>query len=43
MADSKPPLTTHVLDTASGLPASNVPIILSMQNQDGSFTELERK
>lgn len=37
-----PPLTTHVLDTAVGLPAASVPMILSRQNSTGAFDEVER-
>jgi len=37
-----PPLTTHILDTAVGLPAPNVPIRLARQNQQGGFDELEQ-
>lgn len=42
MASTVPPLTTHVLDTATGVPAANVPMVLSRQNTSGSFDELER-
>lgn len=37
-----PPLTTHILDTATGLPAATVPMILSRQNASGAFDEIER-
>ena len=41
--DAKPPLTTHILDTARGVPAANVPMVLSIQNSPGYFTELEKR
>ena len=34
------PITTHILDTAQGKPASGVKATLSMQQQDGSWKEL---
>ena len=34
------PITTHVLDTSSGSPAAGLPITLSKQNPDGSFTKI---
>ncbi|XP_045203187.2 5-hydroxyisourate hydrolase-like isoform X2 [Mercenaria mercenaria] len=42
MASAVPPLTTHILDTATGVPAANVPMVLSRQKSDGQFDELER-
>lgn len=33
------PITTHILDTASGKPASNVPVILEME-REGDFEQL---
>lgn len=33
------PITTHILDTASGKPASNVPVILEIE-KDGDFEQL---
>ena len=37
-----PPLTTHILDTALGLPAASVSMILSKQNDSGIFVEIEK-
>jgi 5-hydroxyisourate hydrolase-like protein (transthyretin family) len=31
-----PPLTTHILDTATGKPAALVPMVLSIQDQNGN-------
>ncbi|KAL3880775.1 hypothetical protein ACJMK2_032989 [Sinanodonta woodiana] len=36
-----PPLTTHILDTARGVPAANVPMILYIREVDGSWRQLE--
>ncbi len=36
------PLTTHVLDTARGRPASGVPVVLERQRDDGGWSELAR-
>ncbi|MBK24892.1 MAG: hydroxyisourate hydrolase [Halobacteriovorax sp.] len=33
------PITTHILDTASGRPASNVPVILEIE-KDGDFEQI---
>ena len=33
------PITTHILDTASGKPAENVPVMLELENQ-GSFEQI---
>lgn len=38
--NSRSPITTHVLDTALGRPAHGVPVILEVQNEDGSFHRL---
>jgi len=35
-------ITTHVLDTSRGKPASGVPIVLSRRDDDGAFIELAR-
>ena len=37
------PVTTHVLDTAKGCPASGLPIRLELCNDDGTFTVLAEK
>lgn len=37
------PVTTHVLDTAKGCPASGLPICLELRNDDGTFTVLAEK
>ncbi|WAR00441.1 HIUH-like protein [Mya arenaria] len=37
-----PPLTTHILDTARGVPASNVPMLFSRQNERGDFDQIEQ-
>ena len=34
---SKSPITTHALDTATGRPASGLPLALSQQQADGSW------
>ncbi len=34
------PITTHILDTARGCPAANVPITLEKRNPDGSFSQV---
>ena len=36
-----PPLTTHILDTATGKPAALVPMVLSIQDQNGDWTKIE--
>ena len=35
-------ITTHVLDTARGRPASEVPVVLEMRDKDGAFIEIGR-
>ena len=35
------PLTTHILDTATGKPAALVPMVLSIQDQNGDWTKIE--
>ncbi len=35
-------ITTHVLDTARGRPASGVPVLLEMRRQDGAWSTLGR-
>ncbi|KAL4229843.1 hypothetical protein ACF0H5_010235 [Mactra antiquata] len=42
MSGDVPPLTTHVLDTATGVPAANVAMILSRQNSSGGFERVEQ-
>ncbi|XP_063415052.1 5-hydroxyisourate hydrolase-like isoform X2 [Mytilus trossulus] len=37
----QPPLTTHILDTARGKPAGTVPMVLSIQEQNGDWKQLE--
>ena len=34
------PITTHILDTARGCPAADVPVGLERQNQDGSWCHI---
>ena len=34
------PITTHVLDTANGVPASGIPITLQIRNDEGDWTEV---
>ncbi len=36
----KSPITTHILDTASGRPAANVPVRLDRRKSDGSWEKL---
>ncbi|KAK3590422.1 hypothetical protein CHS0354_011758 [Potamilus streckersoni] len=38
-----PPLTTHILDTARGVPAANVPMVLYVRENDGSWRQLETR
>ncbi|KAH3883679.1 hypothetical protein DPMN_007639 [Dreissena polymorpha] len=42
MADTVPPLTTHVLDTSNGLPAANVAMVLYIQNAQNGFDLVEK-
>jgi 5-hydroxyisourate hydrolase len=35
MSQAKSPLTTHILDTAAGTPASGVPVAVFFQGSDG--------
>ncbi|XP_052282985.1 5-hydroxyisourate hydrolase-like isoform X2 [Dreissena polymorpha] len=42
MADTVPPLTTHVLDTSNGLPAANVAMVLYIQNAQNAFDLVEK-
>ena len=37
-----PPLTTHVLDTARGIPGGGINMVLMMQTSNGEFREIER-
>ncbi|KAF2653601.1 Hydroxyisourate hydrolase [Lophiostoma macrostomum CBS 122681] len=37
-ADSKPPITCHVLDTTLGKPASNIPVRLTLHNPSQTST-----
>lgn len=38
--NDRSPITTHVLDTAKGRPATGVAVILSVLEQDGSWKEI---
>jgi 5-hydroxyisourate hydrolase len=35
-------ITTHVLDTAIGLPAAGVPVLLELRTDDGGWVEIGR-
>lgn len=37
-----PPLTTHVLDTARGIPGGGISMVLLTQTGNGEFREIER-
>ena len=37
-----PPLTTHVLDTARGIPGGGINMVLMIQTSNGEFREIER-
>ncbi|XP_052721525.1 5-hydroxyisourate hydrolase-like isoform X1 [Crassostrea angulata] len=37
-----PPLTTHVLDTARGIPGGGISMVLLIQTGNGEFREIER-
>ena len=37
-----PPLTTHVLDTARGIPGGGINMVLMIQTSNGGFREIER-
>lgn len=38
----KSPITTHILDTANGHPASGIEVILEIEDDSGSWVELTR-
>ncbi|KAH7093513.1 hypothetical protein FB567DRAFT_515485 [Paraphoma chrysanthemicola] len=38
MAEKKPPITCHVLDTTIGKPASNIPVTLTLHNPPSTTT-----
>lgn len=40
MSDKKSPITTHVLDTAQGHPAENVPVVLEIRGNNGEWKKL---
>ena len=37
MSDKRSPITTHVLDTAQGHPAENVPVVLEIRTAKGEW------
>eukprot|EP00494_Astrolonche_serrata_P016922 UN17097 len=43
MAGTNSPLTTHILDTANGTPAKNVPLTVFILNVDGTWHELTKR
>lgn len=38
----KSPITTHVLDTSTGKPASGVPVVLEFQEKSGAWKEIAK-
>eukprot|EP00288_Rhodomonas_lens_P005451 CAMPEP_0177727640 /NCGR_PEP_ID=MMETSP0484_2-20121128/20434_1 /TAXON_ID=354590 /ORGANISM="Rhodomonas lens, Strain RHODO" /LENGTH=118 /DNA_ID=CAMNT_0019240317 /DNA_START=6 /DNA_END=362 /DNA_ORIENTATION=- len=40
MAATRPPVTSHVLDTARGMPGSGMSVTLSMMSSNGEFQKI---
>ncbi|KAF2399632.1 Hydroxyisourate hydrolase [Trichodelitschia bisporula] len=40
MADSRPPITCHILDTTAGRPAPSIPVTLTLLSATGSHTKI---